>query len=75
MPAPITTWDSARVLWRAVDALGIEHIHSVIGGSVGGMIALCFAALNSQRVGQVPPIAASAAASPWIWDGIISRAS
>jgi len=60
------------MLWAALDALNIEHVHRVIGGSVGGMIALCVGALQPNRVGAVLPLAASASASPLIigWNHI-----
>ena len=49
-----------------LDALGIEYVDVVLGGSLGGMIALCLAALAPERFGQVLPVATSDAASPWV---------
>ncbi|TVQ90737.1 MAG: alpha/beta fold hydrolase [Deltaproteobacteria bacterium] len=65
-PAPITTWDQARLLLATFDAFGIERIERIAGGSVGGMIALATQALAPERVRAVDAIATSAAASPWV---------
>lgn len=62
----ITTWDQARTLLRALDALGIPKVALVTGGSLGGMITLALAALAPERVERIAPIAACAAASAWI---------
>ncbi|MGB1700806.1 MAG: alpha/beta fold hydrolase, partial [Nannocystaceae bacterium] len=66
LPAPITPWDQARTILLGLDALGIEYVDVVLGGSLGGMIALCLAALAPERFGQVLPVATSDAASPWV---------
>lgn len=72
MPAPITTWDQANAILLVLDALGIDRVDMVIGGSVGGMITLCLAALSPQRFERIMPMAACEAASPWIigWNHI-----
>lgn len=72
MPAPITTWDQANAILRALDELGISTIEMAIGGSVGGMITLCLASLEPERFKRIMPIAACEAASPWIigWNHI-----
>lgn len=72
MPAPITTWDQANAILKALDALGIDTIDLAIGGSVGGMITLCLASLAPERFLRIMPIAACEAASPWIigWNHI-----
>lgn len=66
LPATITTWDQARFLLAALDAIRVERPITVAGGSVGGMIALALATLAPDRVDRVLPIAASAAAGAWI---------
>ncbi len=72
LPATITTWDQARSILMALDALGIAQVELALGGSLGGMVSLCLAALEPERFLRVAPIAASAAASPWIigWNHI-----
>jgi len=65
-PATVTTWDQARSLLLALDALGIDRVHLVVGGSIGGMIALCLAALAPDRFERVAPIAACEASSAWV---------
>lgn len=60
----ITTRDQARALWALTDALGIEHLALVTGGSLGGMIALEVALERPASVRRVLPIAAPAAIGP-----------
>ncbi|HVK71889.1 MAG TPA: alpha/beta fold hydrolase [Kofleriaceae bacterium] len=66
LPATVTTWDQARSILLALDALGVERVELVTGGSLGGMVALALAALDPLRFARVVPIAACAAASSWI---------
>ena len=72
MPAPITTWDQANAILKVLDALNIQRVEMAIGGSVGGMITLCLAALDPERFARIMPIASCEAASPWIigWNHI-----
>lgn len=72
LPAPITTWDQARVILGALDALGIDRVDLLVGGSVGGMVALCLAALAPARFPRLVPIATVDRATPWIvgWNHI-----
>lgn len=72
LPAPLTTWDQARAILLALDALGIHTVEVVVGGSVGGMIALALAALAPQRFPSLVPIATLDRATPWIlgWNHI-----
>jgi|SRR5690625_304910 len=72
MPAPITTWDQANAILLTLDALGITKVSMAIGGSVGGMITLCLAALDPDRFERIMPVASCEAASPWIigWNHI-----
>jgi homoserine O-acetyltransferase len=51
---------------QAVDALGIEKVALATGGSLGGMVALCLAALAPSRFERIAPIAASESASAWL---------
>ena len=46
----ITTKDQARRLAALLDALQIEQVHSIVGMSYGGMIALAFGVLYPGRV-------------------------
>lgn len=45
LPATVTTWDQARALRLTLDALGLRRVHTVFGASIGGMVALAYAAL------------------------------
>ncbi|WP_305989355.1 homoserine O-acetyltransferase [Roseibium sp. MMSF_3544] len=56
----ITIRDMVRAQARLVDHLGIETIFAVIGGSMGGMQVLQWAASYPERVFAAVPIAASA---------------
>ena len=57
---PITPRDMARAQWAALDALGIERLELVVGGSLGGMVALEVALERPEAVELVMPIAAPA---------------
>ena len=57
---PITPRDMARAQWAALDALGAERLELVLGGSLGGMVALEVALERPGSVDAVMPIAAPA---------------
>ncbi len=63
---PLTTWDQARSLLLALDALGVQRVALVAGGSLGGMLALCLAALAPERFERLLCIAATEASSSWV---------
>jgi homoserine O-acetyltransferase len=54
---PITIRDMVRAQKRLIDHLGIERLFAVIGGSMGGMQVLQWAALYPQAVFAALPIA------------------
>ncbi|HEX4847971.1 MAG TPA: homoserine O-acetyltransferase [Novosphingobium sp.] len=56
----ITIRDMVRTQVALLDALGIDQLHAVIGGSMGGMQALSFAANWPQRTRAVLVIASTA---------------
>ncbi len=58
---PISTRDQARAQWALLDALGIEHVALVVGGSLGGMVALEVALERPEATGAAFPIAAPGA--------------
>ena len=60
----ISTRDQARAQWRLLDTLGIRRVELVVGGSLGGMVALEVALERPEAVGAVMPIAAPAATGP-----------
>jgi len=60
----VSTRDQARAQWRVLDALGIERLDLVVGGSLGGMVALEVALARPDAVRTVMPIAAPAATGP-----------
>jgi homoserine O-acetyltransferase len=60
----VSTRDQARAQWRLFDALGIDRIELVTGGSLGGMVALEIGALRPGAVRMLVPIAAPAATGP-----------
>ena len=57
---PVTTRDLARAQWAALDALGVERLELVVGGSLGGMVALEVALERPSAVDAVMPIASPA---------------
>lgn len=61
----LTIRDQVQVQQRLADQLGIQGIHSVIGGSLGGLQALEWSWLDQERVRSVISIAASGRHSAW----------
>ncbi|MDE1886598.1 MAG: homoserine O-acetyltransferase [Gammaproteobacteria bacterium] len=57
--------DMVRAQARLLDALGIARLALVIGGSLGGMQALEWAALYPERVGALVSIGCGVRQSPW----------
>ena len=60
----ITINDMVKCQVALLDYLGIDVLHSVIGGSMGGMLAMQFVSAYSQRVGNVAIVASSPQLSP-----------
>lgn len=60
----ITTRDQARALAYALSSLNIEFLQSFIGCSYGGMVALAFASLYPEKVGQLCVVSAADKAHP-----------
>jgi homoserine O-acetyltransferase/O-succinyltransferase len=60
----VSTRDLAHAQWLTLDALGIERLDLVLGGSLGGMVALEVALARPEAVREVMPIAAPAATGP-----------
>jgi homoserine O-acetyltransferase/O-succinyltransferase len=56
----ITIRDMVRAQVGLLDALGVERVHAAVGGSMGGMLALSFAANWPERAGAALVIASSA---------------
>lgn len=61
---PLTIRDLARAQARLLDHLGVERA-IVIGGSLGGMVALEFALMYPERVKKLIVLAAPARHGPW----------
>jgi homoserine O-acetyltransferase len=60
----VSTREQARAQWQLLDALHIESLELVVGGSLGGMVALEVALERPTAVRTVMPIAAPAATGP-----------
>ncbi len=56
----LTTRDQAEQLWRLLDAFAIDTPALIVGGSLGGMVALEVAALRPHRTREVVVLAAPA---------------
>ena len=61
----ITVRDQVRLQQRLLDALAVERIRLVIGGSLGGMVALEWALLDPARVAAIAVLSAPAYHGPW----------
>ena len=61
----LTIRDQVRAQIQLADLLGIQGIHAVIGGSLGGLQALEWAWMDKPRVKSVVSIAASGRHSAW----------
>jgi homoserine O-acetyltransferase len=60
-----TVRDMVEVQRRLCDRLGIDRLRAVVGGSMGGMQALEWAALHPERVGALVAIGIGARHSAW----------
>ena len=60
-----TVRDMVAVQARLLDALGLDSVRAVIGGSMGGMQALEWAATHPERVRSLVSIAVGARHSAW----------
>jgi homoserine O-acetyltransferase len=60
----VTPRDQARAIWRLLDAVGIDEVQLVAGGSLGGMVVLEVGLLRPEAVRSILPIAAPAATGP-----------
>ena len=59
-----TTWDQARILALALDALCVGNVDALVGASYGGMVALAFAELFPDRAGRLVIVSAGAEPHP-----------
>ena len=53
----ITAWDVVNSQIQLLDHLNIQHLHGVVGASLGGMLSMLFATRCPERVENVIPIA------------------
>ncbi len=65
-PTKLSTWDLARSILLALDALEIDKIHLVVGPSLGGMVTLALLALAPHRFERALSISAAAYSSAWL---------
>jgi homoserine O-acetyltransferase len=61
----VTLRDMMRLQRELLSHLGVERLHAVIGSSMGGMLALEFAALFPEAVGRLIAISASGMTHPF----------
>lgn len=62
----LTTRDLARSLDRLKNHLQIDQIHTLIGGSLGGQVALEWAYTLEERLNNLVVLASTAKSSPWV---------
>lgn len=58
--------DIANLFWKGIDELKITNLFAVIGGSLGGAIAWEMAAIRSNAIENLIPIATSWKSSDWL---------
>ena len=61
----VTVRDQVRLQQRLLDTLGVERVRLVIGGSLGGMVALEWALGDPGRVEALAVLSAPAHHGPW----------
>ncbi len=61
----LTITDIVKAQKNLMDSLGITHVKAVIGGSMGGMQALCYAIEYPDFADIIIPIATTAYTRPW----------
>ncbi|WP_424002340.1 homoserine O-acetyltransferase MetX [Haloarcula salina] len=61
---PVTVRDWTEAQRALLDALGVPHLHAVVGGSVGGMNVLEWAKRHPDHVERIVPIATAARLDP-----------
>lgn len=61
----VTVRDLVQVQAALLDELGVQQLTLVLGGSLGGMQALEWAALHPERVRRVAALSVAARQSPW----------
>lgn len=61
----LTISDIVRAQMNLLDSLGIKHVKAIIGGSMGGMQALCYAIEYPNFADIVIPMATTAYTRPW----------
>ena len=61
----ITISDIVKAQKSLMDSLGINHVKAIIGGSMGGMQALCYAIEYPDFADMIIPIATTAYTRPW----------
>jgi homoserine O-acetyltransferase len=59
-----STFDQARVLAAALDAIGVDQPVSIVGASYGGMVGLALAEIEPQRIARLVAIGAADAPHP-----------
>lgn len=60
----ITTHDQADALAEVLDIVGVPRVHSIVGASYGGMVALAFAERYGERVARLATIGAAHESTP-----------
>ena len=61
----LTISDIVRGQKNLLEALGIDHVKAIIGGSMGGMQALCYAIEYPDFADMIIPLATTAYTRPW----------
>ena len=62
----LTISDIVKAQKNLLEKLGIDHVKAIIGGSMGGMQALCYAIEYPDFADMIIPLATTAYTRPWV---------
>lgn len=66
-PSLLSTYDVARLILEGLEALEIEELHSVIGGSIGGALAFQLLVISPRLSKRLIAIACHYCTSDWLY--------
>lgn len=66
-----STQEIAGIFWKALDVLGVQNLHSIIGGSLGGGIAWEMFHIRPNVIDNLVPVATHYKASAWVIGNIM----
>jgi homoserine O-acetyltransferase len=75
LPATLTPYDLAASQLMALTALGIREVHAVVGGSLGGMVAMALCLLRPGMFRRLVAVGTMDRSDPWLigWNHIMRQ--